>query len=251
MINKRFQVVMVKLSVNINKIATLRNARGEDNPNVLKAALDIESYGANGITVHPRPDQRHIRYDDVYGLKKRLQVELNVEGYPNKEYIHLIKEVKPAQATLVPDAPGVITSDAGWEISKHRSLLKEVIAELKKTGTRVSLFVDPQTSNLKELALARELGADRIELYTKKYADEFAKKNGEAAIVPYQKTAKFAVEAGLEVNAGHDLDLKNLNFFAKNIPRLAEVSIGHALICDALYMGLKQTVERYLEQVKI
>lgn len=242
---------MIKLSVNINKIATLRNARGEDNPNVLRAALDIENFGANGITVHPRPDQRHIRYDDVYAIKEKIKVELNIEGYPSDEYIDLVKKVKPAQATLVPDAPGVLTSDAGWEIRKNKEILQHVISDLKSTGARVSLFIDPDTTTLEELKLARELGADRIELYTKKYADEFAKGHGESAIVPYQKTAKIAGDLGLKINAGHDLNLANLNFFARSIPNLAEVSIGHALICDALYFGLKQTVERYLEQVKI
>ncbi|OQW51880.1 MAG: pyridoxine 5'-phosphate synthase [Proteobacteria bacterium SG_bin7] len=242
---------MVKLSVNINKIATLRNARGENNPDVLKAALDIESYGANGITVHPRPDQRHIRYDDVYAIKKKIKVELNIEGYPSKEYVELIKKVKPSQATLVPDAPGVLTSDAGWEVEKNRELLGQVVGELKKTGARVSLFIDPDKASSGDLKLARELGAARIELYTKKYADEFAKGNGERVIIPYRRTAKLAGDFGLEINAGHDLNLDNLNFFVRNITNLKEVSIGHALICDALYFGLKRTVERYLEQVKI
>lgn len=242
---------MVKLSVNINKIATLRNARGENNPNVLRAALDIESYGANGITVHPRPDQRHIRYDDVYAIKEKIKVELNIEGYPTREYIDLVKNIRPAQATLVPDAPGVLTSDAGWEIRKNKELLRNVIRELRDTGARVSLFVDPDSITSEDLKLSKELGAKRIELYTKKYADEFAKGNGETVIIPYQKTAKMAVDVDLEINAGHDLNLDNLKFFVKNIPHLKEVSIGHALICDALYFGLKQTVERYLEQVKI
>jgi pyridoxine 5-phosphate synthase len=250
-LSKQFQRVMVKLSVNINKIATLRNARGENNPDVLKAALAIESFGANGITVHPRPDGRHIRHDDVVSIKNNIKVELNIEGYPSVEYLNLLSEVKPAQATFVPDEPNALTSDAGWNINKNWAFLKETVAVAKTTGTRVSIFVDPDTVTKDELGLAKEMGVDRIELYTKKFADEFAKGNGQKAILPYQKTATEAHEVGLGINAGHDLSLENLNFFVRHIPNLAEVSIGHALICDALYFGLKQTVERYLEQVRI
>ncbi len=240
---------MVKLSVNINKIATLRNARGENNPDVVQAALAIESFGAHGITVHPRPDGRHIRFEDVYSLKKNIKTEFNIEGYPSQEYIDLVNEVQPTQATLVPDAPGVLTSDAGWLICKNLDFLKEVVGQLKFSGARISIFIDPKTVSEKDLITARDIGVDRIELYTKVYADEFAKGNREA-IVPYQKTASLAHAVGLGVNAGHDLNLENLNFFVRQVPELAEVSIGHALICDALYFGLEQTVQKYLEKLK-
>ncbi len=241
---------MVKLSVNINKIATLRNARGENNPDVLKAALDIENFGAHGITVHPRPDGRHIRFEDVYILKKNIRTEFNIEGYPSREYIDLVNEVRPTQATLVPDAPGVLTSDAGWEVNQHHDTLSTVVRELKNSGARVSLFVDPKTTTLADLQTAKDLGVNRIELYTKAFADDFAKGRGESAIASYRKTAEAAIQVGLGINAGHDLNLENLNFFARHIPGLKEVSIGHALICDALYFGLEQTVQKYLEKLR-
>lgn len=241
---------MVKLSVNVNKIATLRNARGENNPDVLKAALDIERFGADGITVHPRPDGRHIRFEDVHAIKKNIRVEFNIEGYPSKEYIDLVNEVRPTQATLVPDAPRVLTSDAGWEITKHKIHLQSVMADLKGSGARVSLFVDPKSTTIGDLRTAKELGVSRIELYTKSFADEFTKGNVEKVIRDYKKTASEAANLGLGINAGHDLNLENLNFFVRHIPELKEVSIGHALICDALYFGLERTVQKYLEKLR-
>ncbi len=241
---------MVKLSVNINKIATLRNSRGANNPDLVKTALDIESFGAHGITVHPRPDGRHIRTSDVYELKKSIKTEFNIEGYPTPEYIKMVNEIKPAQATLVPDPPEALTSDAGWLVVKNRAFLKTVMDELKHSGARVSLFVDPETVTVEDLQVFRQMGGHRIELYTKKYADFFPTLECDRVLKSYQKTAKEASHAGLGVNAGHDLDLKNLNYLVQNVPELMEVSIGHALICDALYMGLKETVGRYLQALK-
>ncbi|MBL0741799.1 pyridoxine 5'-phosphate synthase [Chryseolinea lacunae] len=238
---------MTRLSVNINKIATLRNARGGNNPDVLKTALDCERFGAQGITVHPRPDERHIRYADVTTLKDHVTTEFNIEGYPDERYMKLVRETKPAQATLVPDAPDAITSNAGWDTLRNASLLTEIIAELKSQGVRVSVFVDPSP---KMVEGAARVGADRVELYTEPYAHEY-KVNRDVAIKPYVESGRVAHEAGLGLNAGHDLDLDNLRFLAQNLPHLDEVSIGHALICDALYFGLENTIQLYLKQLKM
>jgi len=237
---------MTRLSVNINKIATLRNARGGNNPDVIKTALDCERYGAEGITVHPRPDERHIRYKDVIELKKVVSTEFNIEGYPDERYLKLIRETKPAQATLVPDGPDAITSNAGWDTIKHKGLLKEIIAEIKSQGVRVSVFVDPAVNMVEG---AKNAGADRIELYTEPYAARYPI-DRESAIKPYIEAAITAHSLGLGINAGHDLDLHNLAFLKLSIPHLDEVSIGHALICDALYLGLENTIQLYLRQLK-
>lgn len=237
---------MTRLSVNINKIATLRNARGGNNPNVIKTALDCERFGAEGITVHPRPDERHIRYADVIELKKVVTTEFNIEGYPDERYLKLIRETKPAQATLVPDGPDAITSNAGWDTVKYKKFLIELITEIKLMGVRVSVFVDP---SVKMVEGAKEVGADRIELYTEPYASNFHN-NKEAAVTPYVEAARVAYSLSLGINAGHDLDLENLSFLKKSIPTLDEVSIGHALICDALYLGLENTIQLYLRQLK-
>jgi pyridoxine 5-phosphate synthase len=237
---------MTRLSVNINKIATLRNARGGNNPDVIKTALDCERFGAEGITVHPRPDERHIRYADVTELKKVVTTEFNIEGYPDERYLKLIRETKPAQATLVPDGPDAITSNAGWDTVKNKKFLTEVVSEMKLMGVRVSVFVDPST---KMVEGAKEIGADRIELYTEPYAAHFHK-NKEAAVKPYVEAAQLAYSLKLGVNAGHDLDLQNLKFLKQSLIHLDEVSIGHALICDALYFGLENTIQLYLRQLK-
>lgn len=237
---------MTRLSVNINKIATLRNARGGNNPNVIQVARDCERFGAQGITVHPRPDERHIRHSDVIELKKIVTTELNIEGYPDDRYLKLVKETKPAQATLVPDKPDAITSNAGWDTIKNEKFLMDVIIELKKSGTRVSVFVGP---DIKMVERAKKAGADRIELYTEPYASHFHQ-NREAAIKPYIDAAKAAHQLGLGINAGHDLDLANLKFLKQSLPQLDEVSIGHALICDALYFGLENTIQLYLRELK-
>ena len=237
---------MVKLSVNINKLATLRNARGGNYPDLLKAAADIQRFGAEGITVHPRPDQRHIRIKDVYGLKPVVYTEFNIEGYPSKEFMELIDEICPTQATLVPDPPDVLTSNAGWDTKKNKSFLSDRISELHESKVRVSLFVAPDEEVIRH---AKEAGADRVELYTENYAKEFST-NAEKAIAPYAKAARSAKEIGVGLNAGHDLNLHNLKYFSDNIPELLEVSIGHALICDALYFGLENTVQLYRRQLK-
>ncbi|HMG94230.1 MAG TPA: pyridoxine 5'-phosphate synthase [Chryseolinea sp.] len=237
---------MTRLSVNINKIATLRNARGGNNPDVVKAALDCERFGAQGITVHPRPDERHIRYSDVINLKKLVKTEFNIEGYPDDRYLKLIKEVRPAQATLVPDEPDAITSNAGWDTLKHASFLKEVVQQIKSSGVRVSVFVDPSPRMIEGAA---KISADRVELYTEPYAHEYHVSR-EVAVKPYIESASIARKAGLGVNAGHDLDLNNLKYLVQSIPELDEVSIGHALICDALYYGLENTIQLYLKQCK-
>ena len=236
---------MTRLSVNINKIATLRNARGGNNPDVIKVAQDCERFGAEGITVHPRPDERHIRYTDVTALKKVVKAEFNIEGYPDERYLKIIHDVRPAQATLVPDPPDAITSNAGWDTVKHEAFLKDVVATIRKTGTRVSIFVDPVP---KMVEGAKRVDADRVELYTEPYAREFLV-NKEVAIKPYVESAKVAHEAGLGINAGHDLSLENLNFFTQNVAHVDEVSIGHALICDALYYGLENTIQLYLREL--
>jgi pyridoxine 5-phosphate synthase len=238
---------VIRFSVNINKFATLRNARGGNNPDVVKAALDCERFGAQGITVHPRPDERHIRYSDVMQLKDVVTTEFNIEGYPDERYMQLIKDASPVQATLVPDGPDVLTSNAGWDTIRNQAFLKEIIQELKKSGTRVSVFVDPQPHMVEGAA---KVGADRIELYTEPYAREFLV-SPEVAIKPYIESAKIAHQLGLGINAGHDLDLNNLNFFAKSVPLLDEVSIGHAVVCDALYYGLENTIQLYLQKLKV
>lgn len=238
---------MTKLSVNINKIATLRNARGGNIPNVIKAALDIERFGAQGITVHPRPDERHITYKDVIDLKPLLKTEFNIEGNPKEQkFIDLVLSVKPAQVTLVPDTQGQITSDHGWDTIKNKDYLKEIISVFKKQGIRTSIFVDP---DVKMVEGAKETGAERIELYTEEYARLFATEK-EKIILPFIAAAKRAEELGLGVNAGHDLSLENLKYFKEQVPNLLEVSIGHALISDALYLGLENTVQLYLRQLK-
>lgn len=236
---------MTKLSVNINKIATIRNARGGNMPNLLQVAQDCEKFGAQGITVHPRPDQRHIRYEDVHELKKIVTTEFNIEGFPNSTFINLVLDVKPTQVTLVPDPPGVLTSNAGWDTLKQKDFLKEVITEFKNNGIRTSIFVDTELQNIDHAVYTE---ADRIELYTGPYAEEH-KTDAENAIQPFINAAERAHELSLGINAGHDLSLDNLNFFKKNIPHLLEVSIGHALICDALYLGLEQTVKAYLKEL--
>ncbi|MBS1487830.1 MAG: pyridoxine 5'-phosphate synthase [Bacteroidetes bacterium] len=237
---------MTRLSVNINKIATLRNARGGNNPNVIQVAIDCERFGAQGITVHPRPDERHIRWSDVLALKKVVTTEFNIEGYPDERYLKLVKEVKPLQATLVPDKPDAITSNAGWDTLAHEKFLKEVIAELKKSAGRVSVFVDPHVDQVKG---AKQVGADRIELYTEPYASAYHH-NATEAVRPYIEAAVTAHEMGLGINAGHDLDLHNLKFLKNSLPHLDEVSIGHALVCDALYLGLENTIQLYLRELR-
>jgi pyridoxine 5-phosphate synthase len=237
---------VTRLSVNINKIATLRNARGANNPDVIKTAIDCERFGAQGITVHPRPDERHIRYADVIQLKEVVKTEFNIEGYPDKRYLQIIRETKPTQATLVPDAPDAITSNAGWDTIKNEGLLKDIVEEIQALGVRVSLFVDPVPRMVEGAA---KVNADRIELYTEPYAREYLV-NPAVAIKTYIESSKVAWKLNLGVNAGHDLDLKNLKFLKQNIPDLDEVSIGHALICDALYFGLENTIRLYLRQLK-
>lgn len=237
---------MTRLSVNINKIATLRNARGGNNPDLIQVAKDCERFGAQGITVHPRPDERHIRYDDVFELKKVVTTEFNIEGNcQEQKFIDLVLANKPDQVTLVPDALGQLTSNHGWDTVKHQQYLKDMIAVFKRAGIRVSIFVDPVEAMIEAAATT---GTDRIELYTEAYAHLYAK-NRDGAIAPYVRAAEMAQRLGLGINAGHDLDLNNLKYFAENIPSLAEVSIGHALICDALYYGLENTIQMYLRQL--
>lgn len=237
---------MTRLSVNINKIASLRNARGGNNPDVIKVAMDCERFGAQGITVHPRPDERHIRYADAIALRGVVRTEFNIEGYPDERYLAIIREAKPEQATLVPDAPDAITSNAGWDTVKNASFLKDIITQIKSAGGRVSVFVDPEPRMVEGAA---NVGADRVELYTEPYARMFHE-NKDAAIMPYIESARVARTLGLGLNAGHDLDLNNLRFLKDQIPELDEVSIGHALISDALYFGLENTIQLYLRQLK-
>jgi len=232
---------VTRLSVNINKFATLRNARGANNPDIVKAALDCERFGAQGITVHPRPDERHIRYTDVVALHNVVTTEFNIEGYPDKRYLDIIREVKPVQATLVPDKPDAITSNAGWNTVSNHSMLREIVQEIKAQGVRVSIFVDPVPMMVEGAA---KTGADRIELYTEPYAREFLVSK-EIAVKPYSECSAVANSLGMGVNAGHDLDLHNLAFLKKSLPYLDEVSIGHALVCDALYLGLENTIQLY------
>jgi pyridoxine 5-phosphate synthase len=237
---------MTRLSVNINKIATLRNARGGNLPDVLKAAVDCERFGAQGITVHPRPDERHIRYRDVTDLKPLVTTEFNIEGYPSRKFMDLVTGVKPAQVTLVPDPPGALTSSAGWDTIMPGRLLTDIIAEFKDHGIRTSIFIE---TDLRMIEAAVQTRTDRIELYTESYASGYHA-GRETAIAPFVEAAKLAGALGLGVNAGHDLNLDNLRYFRQHIPGLLEVSIGHALICDALYFGLENTIQLYLRQLK-
>lgn len=234
---------MTQLSVNVNKIATLRNARGEDRPNLLQTVLDIERFGAQGITVHPRPDERHITRADVLTLRPALHTEFNIEGYPSPEFMNLVLRVRPEQVTLVPDAPDAITSSAGWDVAANMEFLTDVVDRLRDAGIRSSIFIAPDPEQVKAAA---KCGADRVELYTKPYADRYDA-DPEAAVAPYVEASRQAKKCGMGCNAGHDLNLTNLAFFARRLPHLSEVSIGHALICDALYLGLEETIKRYKE----
>ena len=232
---------MTKLSVNINKIATIRNARGGESPNVLEAAINCQKFGADGVTIHPRPDERHITRRDVYDIKPIINTEFNIEGYPSEDFIKIVLEINPEQVTLVPDGPDVITSCAGWDTIKFQSYLKEIIYIFQEKGIRTSIFVDPKIEMIEGAKLC---GTDRIELYTEDYATNYLS-NKEKAIKPYIEAAKKATELGLVINAGHDLSLENLEYFAREIPNLEEVSIGHALISDALYLGLENSIQMY------
>jgi pyridoxine 5-phosphate synthase len=232
---------MIKLSVNINKVATIRNARGHNVPDVVKFAVACEKYGADGITVHPRPDERHIRYADVYDLKKVVTTEFNIEGYPEQKFIDLVLQVKPEQVTLVPDPPGVLTSNAGWNVKENMSFLKDVISAFNTAGIRTSIFVDTEKQNIE---LAPQTGTNRIELYTEPFANDF-EKNADAAVKPFVEAALLAQQLGLGINAGHDLSMQNLAFFAQHIPFMNEVSIGHAIISDALYLGIENVIGIY------
>lgn len=234
------------LSVNINKIATLRNARGENVPDVQKVAVDCESFGADGITVHPRPDERHIRRDDVFNLRPLIKTEFNIEGYPSQDFIDLVLMVRPEQVTLVPDTPSQLTSNTGWDVADNIDFLSEIVDTFKNAGIRTSIFVNPDPDNIRNAA---RTGADRVELYTKPYADLYPT-DPEAAVAPFVEASNVAHSIGLGVNAGHDLNLENLGFFHERLPHLDEVSIGHALISDALYLGLKETIRRYKECLK-
>jgi len=238
--------MVTNLSVNINKVATLRNARGENVPDVEKVAVDCESFGADGITVHPRPDERHIRREDVVRLRPLVNTEFNIEGYPSEAFLDLVLKVKPEQVTLVPDAPDALTSSAGWDVASNAGFLTGVVDRLREAGIRSSIFVGTDPDNIR---LAAQTGADRVELYTKPYADLFPT-DPEQAVAPYVEASRAAHKAGLGVNAGHDLNLDNLAYFHRHVPYLNEVSIGHALICDALYLGLHETIRRYKEALK-
>ncbi|SMD35353.1 pyridoxine 5'-phosphate synthase [Reichenbachiella faecimaris] len=237
---------MTKLSVNVNKFATIRNARGGNNPDLVKVAKDCEKFGAQGITIHPRPDERHITTDDVYQLSEVVATEFNIEGYPDERFLKIIEEVKPTQATLVPDSPEVLTSNAGWDTIKHASFLQDTIQRIKAAGVRVSIFIDPVPERIEGAA---KVGADRIELYTEAFATGYLK-NKETAVRPYANTGRLAKDLGLGVNAGHDLDLNNLKYLKEQLPFMDEVSIGHALVCDALYYGLENTIELYRRELQ-
>ena len=237
---------MTKLSVNINKVATIRNARGGNNPDLVQFAINCERYGADGITVHPRPDERHIKKSDVFLLKKVVKTEFNIEGFPSKDFINLVLEVKPNQVTLVPDPPNILTSNAGWDTIKNQNFLKKTIKKFKESGIRTSLFIEADKNMI---MAAKETNTDRIELYTEEYARNYTK-NKKKAIKPFIDAANLAAEINLDLNAGHDLDINNLNFFFSNIKKLKEVSIGHALICDALYFGLENTIQMYKRNLK-
>ena len=236
---------MCRLSVNINKIATLRNSRGGNIPDVVKAAIDCQEFGAEGVTVHPRPDERHIRYQDVRDIKPIVNTEFNIEGYPSKSFLELVSEIKPDQVTLVPDPPEALTSSEGWDTIKHRDFLNEIIRELKENNIRTSIFTDTNPAMIEG---AREVGTDRIELYTEPYALIFPK-NSKEAVKPFTDAAKIANSLGLGINAGHDLNLQNLKYFYKNVPGLLEVSIGHALIADSIYLGFENAIRLYLQQL--
>ncbi len=238
---------MIRLSVNINKIATLRNARGGDIPNVLEAAINAERFGAQGVTVHPRPDERHIRYSDVREIRPHIKTEFNVEGYPIDRFMQLVLDVRPHQVTLVPDPPDALTSNTGWDTKKHKYFLREIVETLKNAGIRPSIFVNADKEMIKH---AVDTGTVRIELYTEPYARLFPQ-DPEKAVRPYVEAAEYARSLGLELNAGHDLNLQNLNFFARKIPFLKEVSIGHALISDAIYYGFENTIQMYLRQLEV
>lgn len=237
---------MTRLSVNINKIATLRNARGGDNPNVVQVAKDVERFGAHGITVHPRPDERHITTKDVYDLKEVVTTEFNIEGYPDDRFMKILEDIRPDQATLVPDPPHVLTSNAGWDTIKNESKLRAIISNIKAMGIRTSIFVNPETDMVEG---AKNVGTDRIELYTEMYATRYTN-NPSQAIADYKAAADKATTLGIGINAGHDLDLNNLKYLVSEIPTIDEVSIGHALICDALYFGLENTIQLYLRELK-
>lgn len=237
---------MTKLSVNINKFATLRNARGGNNPDLVQVAIDCQKFGGEGITIHPRPDERHITTQDVYNLKPVITTEYNIEGYPDDRFYQLAKDTRPIQVTLVPDGPDVLTSNAGWDTIRAKDKLIAEVSRLKALGCRVSVFIDPIEEMI---AGAKEAGADRIELYTEAYASGYHA-DREAAVAPYRKAAEFAHSIGLGINAGHDLDLENLRFFKEEVPNVLEVSIGHALVCDALYLGLENTINMYLRQLR-
>jgi len=237
---------MTKLSVNINKIATLRNARGGNTPSVLQAAKDVQKFGAEGVTIHPRPDERHIRYQDAYDIKPIITTEFNVEGNPVESFLKLVLDIKPTQVTLVPDAVDAITSNAGWDTIKHKMFLTEIISECKRNNIRTSIFVDP---NLAMIEGAVATGADRVELYTEEFAAQYDLGN-KKAIEPYTQCAILANELGLGINAGHDLSLENIQFFKENIPNLLEVSIGHALICESIYLGMEHVINSYLKKLK-
>lgn len=234
---------MTNLSVNINKVATLRNARGENVPDVVKFACDCERFGADGITVHPRPDERHIKRNDVFQLRPIVKTEFNIEGYPTDEFMDLVLKVKPEQVTLVPDAPDALTSSAGWDVEANMEFLSGIVDRLRDAGIRTSIFVGTDVDNIKAAA---RTGTDRVELYTKPYADEYGH-NSEAAVAPFVEASRVAHQAGLGVNAGHDLNLENLKYFHESLPYLNEVSIGHAIVCDALYLGIEETIRRYKE----
>lgn len=234
---------MTVLSVNINKIALIRNSRGANNPDVLRVAIDCERFGAQGITIHPRPDQRHARYQDVYDLKREISTELNIEGYPDARFLEVVCDAKPSQVTLVPDAPDALTSNAGWDTITHMSLLTDITRQLQSHGIRVSIFVNPEE---KYIEYAAKIACNRIELYTEPYAAQYLV-NQKNAVEPYVRCAAFADSCGLQVNAGHDLSLENLRYFKQSLPILHEVSIGHALVCDALYLGLEKTIAKYLQ----
>ena len=240
------RIIMTRLSVNINKIATIRNARGGNVPDVKLAAINCERFGAQGVTVHPRPDERHIRYQDVRDIAPLVTTEFNIEGYPAESFVGLVLEVKPDQVTLVPDPPDVLTSNAGWDTVKNEAFLKDVVSAFKAAGIRVSLFIETDEKMIRNAA---KTGADRVELYTESYASNYPK-NPEKAVAPFVEAAKIAADAGLGLNAGHDLDLNNLRFFASRVPHLLEVSIGHALISDALYLGLENTIQMYLRELR-
>ena len=241
---------MVQLSVNVNKLATIRNARGNNNPDLLQSVLEIISYGAQSITVHPRPDERHIRRQDVYDIARGIKVEFNIEGYPGDEFLTLVNTVKPTQCTLVPDAKDVLTSNAGWCMSNNFPLLKKSINELHKYGVRTSLFIDPHKLDDSEIELIQASGTERVELYTLAYAEFYGTRKQDETLRIYQDAASAMRKIGVSINAGHDLDLENLRLFVQSIPELEEVSIGHALICDALHFGMQETIARYLDCCK-